>query len=318
MKRLVVAGGVVCAASLLVGSTGAAAAGAPVSHPRIAVRFDATAGQTPEGIAVEPDGSVAVSLARTSTAVRVKRGGAVQVIAQLPRTGGCPFLDVPVSSGIARAQDGTLYLANCTGNADTGIWRLRRGQAPVQIARLPADAFPNGLALDEHERNLYLADSLLGVVWKVPAAGGTPVIWASGPAFQPTSLFGANGIDVHRNAVWVSNTDRGTLLRVPVQRDGTAGPVRTAADGLPTPDNFAVFGDHDAVLMPLVLSNQVVLIRPGQQPQVVLTAADGLSYPSHVQLLRDTVYVTSFGNWNLPQPGANLLVAHLHQKAAGG
>jgi len=38
----------------------------------------------------------------------------------------------------------------------------------------------------------------------------------------------------------------------------------------------------------------------------------GLSYPSDVQLRGNTVYVGNFGNWNLPDPGANLLVARLN------
>jgi sugar lactone lactonase YvrE len=315
MRRLVVAAGV---AVLLItvtvtGTIGASAATWPITDPRVLVHFDAAAGQTPEGLAVEPDGAVDISLARASTAARVKRDGTVEVIGQLPRTGGCPFLGVPVSAGIARAHDGNLYLANCTGNADTGIWRLRRGHPPVQIARLPADAFPNDMTLDEHDRNLYLTDSLRGVVWRVPVTGGTPVAWADGPALQPVSLFGANGIDVHNDAVWVSNVDHGTIVRIPIRRDGTAGPAREVVSGLVTPDDFTVFGEDDTILATLVLSSQVVLIRPGRQPRVVLSAADGLSYASDVQLRGNTVYVSNFGNWNLPDPGANLLVARLNR-----
>lgn len=300
---------------LVANGSAAAAASPPVSNPRIVAHFDLSAGQSPEDIALEPDGAADISMAKASSAVRVTLDGHTQLLGQLPRTGGCPYLGFPVSAGIARAQDGAVYLANCTGNADTGIWRLRRGAQPTQIAQLPASSFPNDMALDEHSGNLYLADSLLGVVWTVPTIGGTPKIWAAGPALARTSLFGPNGIDVHDHAVWVGNTDQGTILRIPINRDGSAGPIHTAVAGLTGAiDNFTVFGRDDTIIAAQALSNQVILIHPGAQPQVVLTAADGLSTPTDVALRHDTIYVSSFALPPLTDP--NLLVAHLARVGA--
>jgi len=34
------------------------------------------------------------------------------------------------------------------------------------------------------------------------------------------------------HAVWVSNTDQGTIMEVPIRRDGTGGGIRTAVAGL--------------------------------------------------------------------------------------
>jgi hypothetical protein len=301
---------------LATNSIATAAATPPVSNPDIIAHFDRNAGQSPEDMALEPDGAADISMARASSAVRVTLDGHIELLGQLPRTGGCPFLGFPVSAGIARADDGSVYLANCTGNADTGIWRLRHGAQPTKIAQLPANSFPNDMALDEHSDNLYLADSLLGVVWTVPTTGGTPRVWATGPALARSSLFGANGVDVQDHAVWVGNTDQGTILQIPINRDGTAGAVRTAVAGLTGAiDNFTVFGRDDAIIAALAFSNQVILIHPGAPPQVVLTAADGLSTPTDVALRHDTIYVSSFALPPLTDP--NLLVAHL-ARATGG
>jgi sugar lactone lactonase YvrE len=287
--------------------------GISLRDPRILVHFDATAGETPEAIALEPDGSVDVSLARTSAAVRVRRRGHVELIGGVPRTGACyPIgIPIPVSAGIARDRDGTVFLASCNGNADSGIWRLRPKSAPVQIAHLPADSWPNGMTIDDRGHYLYLADTALGVVWRVPTAGGAPTVWASGPVLQPRPSYGANGIAIHHNAVWVSNTDQGIIVRIPIRLDGSAGPIRVAATGLPYADGFAVFGEDDTIIVALPLSNQVMLTRPGAQPRTVLTATDGLSYPSHVQVRRNTVYVSNFGDWTSERPNPNLLVAKL-------
>jgi len=53
----------------------------------------------------------------------------------------------------------------------------------------------------------------------------------------------------------------------------------------------------------------VVLIKPGQQPQVVLTAADGLSNPTDVAIRDQTLYVTNGSYIHRNDP--NLLVAHI-------
>jgi hypothetical protein len=69
----------------------------------------------------------------------------------------------------------------------------------------------------------------------------------------------------------------------------------------------------DPIIVALPLSNQVVVTRPGATPRPVLTAADGLSYPSHVQVRQNTVYVSNFGDWTSERPDPNLLIAKLRR-----
>jgi sugar lactone lactonase YvrE len=203
-----------------------------------------------------------------------------------------------------------VYLANCTGNADTGVWRLHGVDPAEQIARLPRNSVPHGMALNPQTGNLYVADSSLGVVWRIPSAGGEATVWASGPALQKISLFGANGVAVHDNAVWVSNTDQGTIVQIPVERDGTAGAIRTVATGFPGDiGSFSVIGHDNAILAALTRSNQVVFIRSGEQSQVLSTALDGLSNPTAVALRHHKLYVANGAYFTGVDP--NLLVAHL-------
>jgi sugar lactone lactonase YvrE len=250
-----------------------------------------------------------VSLARASTAVNVTQDGHATPLGQAPRSGDCPTLGIPFGAGIARAPSGAVYLVSCTGNADTGVWRLHGSAPATQIARLPQSAVPHGMALDERDGDLYVADSSLGVVWRIPSGGGRALVWASGPALQRLSLFGANGVVVHDDAVWVSNTDQGTIIEIPIRGDGTAGPMRTVAGGFAgNIGSFTVFGRDDTIVAALTRSNQVVLIAPGEQPRVLLTAADGLSNPTVVALRRGTLYVCNGAYFTRADP--NLLVAH--------
>ncbi len=299
------------AVAFVAGSGAVEAVTAPVSHPRIVAHFSLSAGQTPEDIALEPDAAVDVSFAKADQVARVTRGGQVDVLGQLPASGSCPVIGFPVSAGIARAGNGTIYVIDCTGNADTGVWRLRDGSAPVQIAQLPTNSFPNDMALDGQTGDLYITDSLLGVVWKVPTRGGGPSVWATGPALQRSSFFGANGIAVHDHAVWVSNSDQGTIVKIPIRADGSAGTIQPMVTGLTGGvDNFTVLGSGDTILATLDQSSQVILIRPASRPQVVLSAMDGLSNPTDIAVRHDTIYVTNAAYFTFTDP--NLLIAHLH------
>jgi sugar lactone lactonase YvrE len=291
------------------GTPAPSAGASPVAEdPRILASFNLAGGETPEAIALAPDGSADVSLAKASTAVNVALDGRITALGQVPRSGGCPTLGIPFGAGIARTPSGAVDLVDCTGNADTGVWQLHGPNPATQIARLPEASVPHGMALDQRYGDLYVADSSLGVVWRIPSAGGQATVWASGPALEKISLFGANGVAVHRDAVWVSNTDQGTILEIPIRSDGTAGPIRTVASGFPGDiGSFTVFGRDDTILAALTRSNQIVLIRPGEQPQVLLTAIDGLSNPTAVALRDRILYVCNGAYFTGVDP--NLLIA---------
>ncbi|MDX3639584.1 hypothetical protein [Streptomyces sp. MB09-02B] len=288
-----------------------------VSRPRVVAHFDITRGQTPENIALEPDGSADLTFSTARQVVHITKQGHTRVLATLPAEPNprTPLVGDDIVLGIARAHDGTLYVTYATGTRKTGVWRVTPGGTPRQIAQLPPNGLPNAIGLDERRGVLYVADSVLGTVWRVPQRGGTPTAWTTGAALRPLPAseggfgVGANGLKVHDGAVWVSNTDRRTLLRVPVRRDGSAGPTGIRATGLAGVDDFAFTGRGDTVLAALVLSSEVALVRPDGTHTVVLTQDDGLSNPTSVAVRHRTVYVPSGAFFTLRDP--NLLLAHL-------
>ncbi|WP_234534299.1 SMP-30/gluconolactonase/LRE family protein [Streptomyces shenzhenensis] len=286
-----------------------------LARPHTVAHFDLARGQTPESVVAERGGAVDISFAFARQVVKVTRERRVRVLATLPdeKSPRTPLVSSAVTHGLVRALDGTLYVTYATGTDKTGVWRIPAGGGtPEQIAELPANGLPNGLALDERHGVLYAADSALGTVWRIPRSGAEPTAWATGPALTglPSATgFGANGIKVHKDAVWVTNTDRGTLLRIPVGADGSAGAAETRATGLAGVDDFVFPGHSDIVLAALPQSNEVALVGPDGSHSDVLTVQEGLSNPTALAVSGRDVFVANAAYFTQRDP--NLVKARL-------
>jgi len=95
---------------------------------------------------------------------------------------------------------------------------------------------PNGLAFDDRG-TLYVTESFSmsaagygqGGIWRIPPRGAAE-IWVRDPLLTGIGLFGnppmgANGIAYYHGDLFVTNTDKKLVLRIPVEKDGSAGEV---------------------------------------------------------------------------------------------
>lgn len=271
---------------------------APPVPSRIAVHFDLAKGQMPENIALGPDGTAYVTFAAARQVAAVTPSGGTRILATLPAPadGGVntPVLKFALTTGIVRVADGTLYFLYASGDAaSTGLYRLRPRGVPERIAALPAAGLPNGLAFDAAAQRFYLTDSVLGTISTVPLGGGHVEVWSSAPELAAAGFLGANGIKVRADAVWATNLDQGTLLRIP-SRHGRPGPVQVLADGLVGIDDFAFAGTGGhRVIATLNGPNTVVSIDASGRSRTLLTGGDGLQNPTSVALFGRTLYVLS-------------------------
>jgi sugar lactone lactonase YvrE len=298
-------------------------AGAAASqHVSTIVEFDPTAGELPEGVAVAKNGKVFVSLAPLG-----------QLLMLEPRsTEAVPFGSVP---GVNPASDlGLLGLAvdargdvygTVVSAAAQGIWRFdRKTGAAERLPGTEAIPFPNGLAFDKRG-NLYVTSSsegrspsgtLLGGIWRISRSGSVDRVLVHEAlggegVIQPMGV-GANGIAYRQGVLYVANTEKATLLSIPVSAGGALGTPRVIASGpqLAFPDGLAL-DVHGNVYVAVISQSTVVRVSPGGAIDLIADASDGLDWATSLAFgtgkgTRQTLYAVNFAIGELfgSPPGA--------------
>jgi sugar lactone lactonase YvrE len=280
----------------------------------IVAAFDPAAGELPEGLALY-GGDAYVGFAPASRVVRVTDEGDVS------EYGTWPALDPEGGflAGMVFNGAGDLFgaLFSTTPGVASGIYVLRAGQPRAELfAQDPALVFPNDLELDDAGR-MYVSDSAAGGIFTVEEDGAMAP-WYAGPslvgdpaACPPQQLdfpVGVNGITLRDGFVYGVNTDFGTVFRIEVAPDGSAG----AFEILVGPDcelaglDGLVIDDEGQLLIAVNKQDQMMRISP---EGVVEILADGSILDNPASLKIDPseappgLYVTNFGIITATQGG---------------
>jgi sugar lactone lactonase YvrE len=258
--------------------------------------------QLPESIAIDSRGTMYLSLFPLGEILKIAPDGTQSVFATFPSGS--------MSLGVRLDSAGNLYVAV----AGSGVWRVpARGGTPVEIAPVPG--LPNGLVFDR-QGNLYVSDSLGGAIYRI-ARDGSVALWSDSPLLagttgpgpcgtaHPSGLpLGANGLafDSHGDLL-VANTTLGTIVRIPVNRDGSAGTAGVfvgpdcrlwGADGVAMDVRGNLYVAANA-------ENDIVRVSPQGDLHVLASAAAGdpLSNPSDIAFGtgrgdRKQIFITNF------------------------
>ena len=264
--------------------------------------FNPAAFETPESIQIDRRGNTYISMALTGEIRKIAPNGTQSSLAFLPiRPDVQPCgnsLGFPIMGGIALDHQGNVYASvNSCNLPDLGIWKVtQQGQASL-LAKLPANASPNGIAF--HAGWLYVADTVLGLVWRIHSDGTSlPEVWTADPLLTPVPLPltpGPNGLQVFHDEVYVAVSDRAHIVAFPILEDGAAGTGRVHASGIGLDDfAFDVNGNLYGTTDPF---NTVVRVAPDGTVTTLLTASDGLDGPTAtafgVGADRENLYITN-------------------------
>ena len=185
--------------------------------------FIPMSGVTPRGVAVDSFGNVFVSVGRGS-------GSNERVLVWKFAPGGEQLLEVDIGQGTIGGllvdDCGDLYVALAAGT-DRGVYRVDRVGQKELLPGTNQIFFANGLAFDDWG-TLYITESVSmtqsgpgpGGIWRIPRWGHAELcvrhelLSGTGALGQPVPI-GANGIAYYLGNLYVTNTEKGTVLRIP-------------------------------------------------------------------------------------------------------
>lgn len=247
-----------------------------------------------ENLVIDPAGDIFATNLTNGTIFRVTPAGASSVFGQVPG----------VATGIARDSSGSLIV---TGRTD--VFRLAPNGSASLAASVAGAGMLNGVT-PFSPGVVLVADSRAGTVWQVDVNTGQSRPWSVDPRLAPAAgaavAVGANGVKIFGNDVYVSNTSSGTVLRIPILLDGTAGAASVYASNIAL-DDFA-FAIDGTLFGATQRGNSVVSLAPGGMPTTIATAADGLLGDAAVAFGRtaadsQSIYVVNNGGSFLMLPG---------------
>jgi sugar lactone lactonase YvrE len=284
--------------------------------------FNAADGGLPEGLTIDKSGNIYVTVGYPfwfevpesfGEVWKISPDGETTVLHAFP--GG------PGGAGLAVSPSGALYFAfpNPADPGTNGVYRLAGDGEPERLPGSENIMLANGLAFTD-QGDLYVSDSALGAVWRIPGSGAAAENWLqhewlAGCADIP----GANGVALWQDNLYVANTGLGLLARVPILEDGTAGePEIVAGDSDCDPENDELFSmdgialdEQGNVFALLVMQHKLVRIDPSDGSHtVLLTDEDGLYNPASIAFGtagsdRQYVFLSNFAL--LPPEPANSL-----------
>jgi sugar lactone lactonase YvrE len=172
------------------------------------------------------------------------------------------------------------------------------------FAALPAGAGPNALAFDT-AGNVYISDSFGSTIWRTPPTGGAPASWVSDPLLGTSGVppFGANGMAFNQSAtsLFVANTGNDTIVRVPVNADGSAGTPEVFINSINGADGLVIDAD-DNLWVAANQADEIVVVDPSGRAIAKLGDFDGIDrkgspvgllFPASLVIVNDFVYVTN-------------------------
>lgn len=182
------------------------------------------------------------------------------------------------------------------------------GAASV-FAALPAltpgaSAGPNALAFDA-AGNVYISDSFGATIWRTPPTGGAPASWVSDPLLGTSGVppFGANGMAFNQSAtsLFVANTGNDTIVRVPVNADGSAGTPAVFVNSINGADGL-IIDASDNLWVAANQADEIVVVDPTGRAIAKLGDFDGIDrrgspvgllFPASLVFSGGFVYVTN-------------------------
>ena len=211
-------------------------------------------------------------------------------------------------TGIVAVDDRTFLCGGWSAEGVPTICFLDARQRLIPRLSVPAALFFNGIT-PLAPGSFLICDAYAGLLWKYDLDSNQVIPWLQHELLtrvDPNNpMPAANGIKVHGQTVFVSNTARNTLLAIPLIAGQPGEPVIYLDDI--NLDDFDIDADG-TIYATTHIFNSVIEIKPGQSPSVIAGIEHGLAGSTAAMLGRTVsdrriLYVTTNGGLSLPPAG---------------
>jgi len=204
---------------------------------------------------------------------------------------------------IAAIDDNSMLITGTTRKKDQVVYQVDDKGTSKIIAKFPEAQHLNGIA--KLEGSIYLiADSNKGAIWKLDISDGSVSMWLKHDLLERPSpeepYPGVNGIEVFKNTVYISNTTKFLMAKIPVLNDGIAGELEVIKEGVFL-DDFTF--DKEGNIYAATHMFSVVKITPTGEVSIIAQSDQGITGCTYVTWKYgsdDTLLVATDGGWFSP------------------
>jgi putative intracellular protease/amidase/sugar lactone lactonase YvrE len=251
-----------------------------------------------ENITVTPQGNLYITSYEDGRIYQITSSGDIDEFARV--TGN--------AAGIALDSQGHLLVAGSSEDKTATVFSIDNDGNVEPVHTIPDAIFLNGMT-PLTETHYLIADSYKGAIWRIDRIQKTAEIWLHHPRLArstPDHPFPAvNGMKIYNNMLYVSNTQRRHLIRIPIHEDYTAGSPDLFLTNVNL-DDFA-FDRQGNLYATTHVYNSVVKITPDRQIITIAKAEQGVAGSTAIafgrtERDRTMIYVTTNGGMSLPLP----------------
>ncbi len=251
-----------------------------------------------ENIAIAPDGTIFVTNHEVGKIVRISPDGNQQIHATVEGK----------VSGLAFAANGGLVATGWNADSIPVVSLVASNGTVETLLTLPDAIFLNGITPLSGTQYL-TADSYRGAIWLIDIAQPCGSIWLEHPMLAPSNseniIPAANGLKRFGDFLYVSNTEKMLLLRIPVDTAARPGEPEIFVEQTNI-DDFA-FDVEGNLYGATHIYNSVVRIASDRSSTIIAQAEEGVIGSTAVafgQTQSDStaIYVVTNGGMFLPPP----------------
>ncbi|WP_414587005.1 SMP-30/gluconolactonase/LRE family protein [Scytonema sp. PCC 10023] len=251
-----------------------------------------------ENLAIAPDGTIFVTNHEVGKIVRITPDGNQQIHASVEGK----------VSGLALTSNGGLVATGWNANSISVVSLITADGKVETLLTLPDAIFLNGITPLSHTQYL-AADSYRGAIWLIDIAQRHSSIWLEHSLLARSNaenvIPAANGLKRFGNSLYVSNTEKMLLLRIPIDLTNEPSEPEIFVEQTNI-DDFA-FDVEGNLYGATHIYNSVVKITPDGNTTIITQAEQGVIGSTAVafgqtESDRTAIYVVMNGGMFLPPP----------------